>query len=286
MLFYILKIGSKILSILPRTICLYAGIILGYAMYWLFPLRKKVALTNLRIAFPQKSSSELKNILKKCYIHFGILSFDFMRLSKLNKNNINQLIKLDETTKNILDENNPSIIMTGHLGNWEMLLPLLGYNNYKSAGVAQIQKNKSGEKFFNWIRSCDNTKLIPKKSSINKMSQALDENYFLILASDQNAGKNGTLNSFFNEPTSTPKGGAIFHIKKNIPIIILFIIMNKDYTYSIKSKKLEVNFDNIKNDEKINIINQNYNIALEKLVIKHPNQYFWFHRKWDKKHYK
>ena len=66
MLFYILKIGSKILSILPRTICLYAGIILGYAMYWLFPLRKKVALTNLRIAFPQKSSSELKNILKKC----------------------------------------------------------------------------------------------------------------------------------------------------------------------------------------------------------------------------
>ena len=118
------------------------------------------------------------------------------------------------------------------------------------------------------------------------MSQALDENYFLILASDQNAGKNGTLNSFFNELTSTPKGGAIFHIKKNIPIIILFIIMNKDYTYSIKSKKLEVNFDNVKNDEKINIVNQNYNIALEKLVIKYPDQYFWFHRKWDKKHYK
>ena len=61
MLFYILKIKSKIISILPRTICLYAGIILGYAMYWLFPLRKKVALTNLRIAFPQKPSNELKN---------------------------------------------------------------------------------------------------------------------------------------------------------------------------------------------------------------------------------
>ena len=285
MLFYILKIKSKIISTLPRRLCLYAGILLGYVMYYFFPLRKKVALINLNIAFPQKSPNELKNILKKCYIHFGILSFDFMRLPKLNKNNINQLVKLDKMTKNILDENNSAIIMTGHLGNWEMLLPLLGYNNYKSAGVAQIQKNKSGEKFFNWIRTCDNTKLISKKSSINQMNQALDENYFLVLASDQNAGKNGTSNKFFSELTSTPKGAAIFHIKKNIPIIILFIIMNKNYTYSIKSKILQLKFDDEKNDEKINAINQNYNIELEKVVTQYPNQYFWFHRKWDKKHY-
>ena len=104
--------------------------------------------------------------------------------------------------------------MTGHIGNWEMLLPTLGYNQYKLAGVAQIQKNKSGERFFNWIRNCDNSNLISKNDSINKMNQALDDNYFLALASDQNAGKNGTLNKFFNKLTSTPKGAAIFHLKK------------------------------------------------------------------------
>ena len=67
---------------------------------------------------------------------------------------------------------------------------------------------------------------------------------------------------------------------------MLFILMNKDYSYSIKSKILTVEFDEGTNEEKINIINQNYNIELEKMVRDYPNQYFWFHRKWDKKHYK
>ena len=62
--------------------------------------------------------------------------------------------------------------------------------------------------------------------------------------------------------------------------------MNENHTYSIKSKILQLKFDDEKNDEKINIINQNYNIELEKMVSQYPSQYFWFHRKWDKKYYK
>ena len=61
--------------------------------------------------------------------------------------------------------------------------------------------------------------------------------------------------------------------------------MNQNYTYSINSKKLEIEFHEGKNEEKINLINQNYNIELEKIVKQYPSQYFWFHRKWDKKYY-
>ena len=130
--------------------CIYGGILLGNFMYFFFPLRKKVALINLKIAFPKKSSYELKEILKKCYIHFGILASDFFRLPKLKKQNIHQIINLDQKSKKILDSNH-AIIMSAHLGNWELIIPMMGYNNYKMAVVTQTQKNKSGEKFFNWI---------------------------------------------------------------------------------------------------------------------------------------
>ena len=39
-------------------------------------------------------------------------------------------------------------------------------------------------------------------------------------------------------------------------------------------------------EEKIHIINQLYNMELENIIRKYPEQYFWFHRKWDKKKYK
>ena len=141
---------------------------IGYFMYYIIPLRKKVALINLKIAFPDKSLLELKLILKKCYIHFGMLASEFVRIPKLNKYNINDNITMNNKTKKLLNSNDPAIIMTGHIGNWEMLLPLLGYNNYYTSAIVQIQKNKTGEKKFNWSNKNDRTRKLrsPKKQEI------------------------------------------------------------------------------------------------------------------------
>ena len=286
MLFSFLKLKSRLSSALPRFLSLFLGRGLGLFLYFIVPLRKRVALINLKVAFPEKTNYERKQILKKCYMHFGMLVSEFLRLPKLNKSNISNIIKLDFNTKKILDNNRPGIIMTGHFGNWEMFLPVLGYNNYKVSGVAQVQKNKAGQKFFSWLRECPNTNIILKKSSIKSISNTLDNQNHLILISDQYAGSKGTENIFFNHLTSTPKGAAIFHSKKNVPIILIFIFMNTDYSYSIYSKELISK--NEKGDQKLDIadINQIYNKELEKIIVQNPEQYFWFHKKWDRKIYK
>ena len=286
MLFSFLKLKSRLFSALPRFLSLFLGRGLGLFLYFIVPLRKRVALINLKVAFPEKTNYERKQILKKCYMHFGMLVSEFLRLPKLNKSNISNIIKLDFNTKKLLGNNRPSIIMTGHFGNWEMFLPVLGYNNYKVSGVAQVQKNKAGQKFFSWLRECPNTNIILKKSSIKSISDTLDNQNHLILISDQYAGSKGTENIFFNHLTSTPKGAAIFHSKKNVPIILIFIFMNTDYSYSIYSKELISK--NEKGNQKLDIvdINQIYNQELEKIIVQNPEQYFWFHKKWDRKIYK
>ena len=286
MLFSFLKLKSRLFSVLPRFLSLFLGRGLGLFLYFIVPLRKRVALINLKVAFPEKTNYERKQILKKCYMHFGMLVSEFLRLPKLNKSNISNIIKLDFNTKKLLGNNRPSIIMTGHFGNWEMFLPVLGYNNYKVSGVAQVQKNKAGQKFFSWLRECPNTNIILKKSSIKSISDTLDNQNHLILISDQYAGSKGTENIFFNHLTSTPKGAAIFHSKKNVPIILIFIFMNTDYSYSIYSKELISK--NEKGNQKLDIadINQIYNKELEKIIVQNPEQYFWFHKKWDRKIYK
>ena len=285
LLFSILKLKSKILCLMPRRIVLIKGKLIGLLLYYFLPLRKKVASTNLKIAFPDKTLYKRKKILKKCYIHFGMLITEFLRLPYLNKLNINKTIKIDSHTKQLLKKNKPAIIMTGHFGNWELFLPMFGYNNYNISGVAQIQKNKAGEKFFNWLRNCDNSNVITKKKAIVAINEALKNEDYILLASDQNAGSKGTKNRFFNGITSTPKGAAILNIKNNVPIIIIFILMNKDYSYTVQSRKLDILTKNKTNEEIVSEINQKYNRELEKIIIKHPEQYFWFHKRMEKKYY-
>ena len=62
--------------------------------------------------------------------------------------------------------------------------------------------------------------------------------------------------------------------------------MNTDYSYSIYSKELISK--NEKGNQKLDIvdINQIYNQELEKIIVQNPEQYFWFHKKWDRKIYK
>jgi len=210
---------------------------------------------------------------------------DFLRQSNLNNQNISKFVRIDDETKNILDKNDGGIIMTGHLGNWEAFLPALGLNKYSFVVVTQTQRSASSQKFFNGIRTFPNVSLIPRTGGRKKMLTVLEENKFLGLASDQNAGKNGINIPFFKEPASTPKGAALFHLKTGMPIIVGFCILSSDYKYNLTLRMMDTS--HISNDKTKAIIeiNTQFSKILENKVKLFPEQYFWFHRKWPLIHY-
>ena len=137
--------------------------------------------------------------------HFGMVLVDFLRMPSLTKKNIKTIFSFDDDTIELLNSCDGGIIMTGHLGSWEMFIPGFGLNDFPMSIITQTQKNKDGDKFFNWIRNKENTNLIPKKKSKEIMRQVLDDNKFLGLASDQNAGKYGIEVPFFNSMVSSSR---------------------------------------------------------------------------------
>ena len=51
------------------------------------------------------------------------------------------------------------------------------------------------------------------------VTDLIKNNKIIILASDQNAKKRGTIVDFFGNKTSVPKGAALFHLRTNVPLI-------------------------------------------------------------------
>ena len=281
MTYYSIKIFSVLISVLPRKLTIKIAIFIGTLINLVFPKRKQVAMKNLSIAFPDKSIEEIKNIIKKTYQHYMIVLFDFLRHKSFDDKNI----FIDKQTEKILSMKNGLIFMTAHIGNWEMIIPIL--NKYKKiTAIAKVQKNSGGDRFISEMRNLNNVTLLPLGSSTVEMINALNNDQLLALASDQNAGVKGVRVPFFGKELSIPKGAAYFYHKTQLPIIIGFCMLNNDNTYTFKLEKLvfDNKYENI--EELFKEVGIKYNTILENKIKEYPEQYFWFHKKWDRKIYK
>ena len=278
-----LRLYSLFLCLLPRGINIIFGKIFGILLYYFFPLRTPVAKTNLKIAFPEKNKREINKLILNTYKHYGILTFEFLKLhsSKVNNN----IFIIDDETKRILNNKSGIILMTAHIGNWEMILSIL--NQYKKVtGIVRKQKNSGGDKFFYECRLGDNVTLIPNKGSRREMLRALENGEILVLASDQNAKKHGTEIEFFGKKASIPKGAGHFYYLTNSILVVGFCILTKDFKYEFKLRELKINKNSEQKEDIIVEVNSVYSQILEDEIKKYPEQYFWFHKKWDKDIYK
>jgi KDO2-lipid IV(A) lauroyltransferase len=251
-------------------------------MYYVFPLRKSVAITNLNIAFKEKNHGEKKSLLLKVYQHYGILAFEFLQMyyKKIKFDNF----ILDDETKRILSTKSGIILMTAHIGNWEMITSII--SKYKKVtGIVRKQKNSGGNKFFSECRTIKNVSLVANKGSKRKMLNALNNGEILLLATDQNAKKNGTYIDFFGEQASIPKGAGHFYYSTKSTLVIGFCILNENLQYEFKLRKIKINKNIEQKENTIVEVNSIYSKLLQDEIIKYPEQYFWFHKKWNKNIY-
>ena len=251
-------------------------------MYYIIPIRKKVAFINIKIAFPDKTPKEINRIIKKSYMHYGLIMIEFIRNTTLKDNN-NYCIT--NNARQLLDSSSKGLIfMTAHIGNWEMLLPIVSQYK-KMAAIVRTQKNSSADKFFYKARNYNNVEIISKKGSKKKMLRSLYNNCILTLATDQNAKDKGVMIDFFGKPASFPKGAGHFYFLTKLKIIIGFCVLDDNMNYHFNLEFLDIK-DNIEQKEDIIVkVNELYVEKLEKVILKYPEQYFWFHKKWDKNIY-
>ena len=265
----ILKILSvRKLHILSQNI---ASILFNY-----IPKRKNTALKNLKIAFPDESDEWINTTLKKCYSFFTYNFLQFLAFP-FDPNSIEIEVIGKKYLNNAINENSGTVLVSAHFGSWEILGYWFGINNYPLVGIAQKQKNKGANLFFEEKRQLSGIKQVYRKSSMDSLYEILNANKILGLVSDQDARGKGVFVDFFNKPASTHKGAALFHLNTNASLIF-GICVQKDI------EKYRVEFIPINPKKKsTEDITQLYTTIIEQSIKKYPEQYFWFHNRWKTK---
>ena len=273
----LLKLLSNLVqSLEPSTQFNYANK-LGFVCYHFLIIRQKEARRNISIAFPKLSENKRENILKDTYRFFIYSSMQFLSLPK-SITHANISVNGEQYLHEALSKNKGVLLVSGHFGLWELLLGWFGINKYSLLLIGQKQKNVGADRFINELRKSNGIKILPRKSSLELMYSALENNDILTLASDQDAKKNGVFINFFGVKASTPKGAALFHLKSKSPIIFVTCHMKNINKYIINIRPVK-----IPNKSDIESITIAYTSLLENIIKKYPDQYFWFHRRWKTK---
>lgn len=278
-MYYIVYGLLYLVSLLPFFVLYAISDFFAFLLHRVIKYRRAVVLNNLAIAFPEKSETERKVIMKKFYQYFTdtmIESLKFISISK--KQFLKRSAGSFDLLNDLIDKGYNINLMAGHQFNWEYANLLYSKHlKIPFVGVYIPIKNKIFDKIFLDIRSRYGTVLISAPDFKNKMHEVFKDRFVLALAADQNPGSpfSGYWMNFFNHPVPFVTGPEKGAIKNNAAVVYVAFKKVKRGYYQFNTILLSEQSSNTSVGELTGL----YREVLEKTIKEDPANYLWSHRR-------
>ncbi len=270
---------AKFLSFLPRRLALRIGIFLGTLAYYIFKRRRVLALSNFNQALGNHYSPyEQKKIIKKVFINLSLNFIEFFRFQEITAENLSQFVTFHgkEHLQKIYDENKGVLVLTAHMGNWELLAAATSLAGFKSGMIVKAAHQKFFDEFLTHQRQSKDLHLLSGKNSIKEILSALKSGRVVGIVIDQHGiGRDSTVVPFFNRPASTLKGLAVLSERTQIPVIPMYIYRDEHFHHHVVIEP-PVQHDSSDADART----LQYTQWLESVIRQHPDQWMWTHNRW------
>jgi len=283
---YILyRIGQFIALYLPLNLSYKIAGFCSDLHYMISRRDREIVKENLKVIFPKKNIKEIKGLARQTFRNFAKYLIDFFRFSKLDKEYIKKMVKLENMHyfDEALSKGKGVIILTAHIGNWELgavVIALLGYPFY---AVALPHKYKKVDDFFNFQRERKGAKVISLRKAARGGLTVLKENKMLALAGDRDFAKGGVVVDFFGRPSNFPVGPAFFSLKTGANIIPTFMVRNKNETFTLQiGKPINAVFNSTDKNEYIKKVTSQCKVIIEEQIRRYPDQWYMFMPFWIK----
>lgn len=279
---YILyRTGQFIALSLPLKIVYKIAVFVSDLHYIFADIDRSAVKENLKAIFPQKSDREIRNIRIRMFRNFAKYLADFFRFSKLDKEYIKNNIHIENShyVDEALAKGKGVIILSAHIGNWELGGVIAALSGYPLWTVALPHKDKRVNNFFNFQRESKGMKVIPLGKAVRQCLNVLKENKVLALAGDRDFTEKGVVLEFFGKPTFLPEGPAAFSLKTGAAIVPGFMLRNKDDTFTLKFER-PLEFAPQHNNNDLTELILRYKTIIEDYIREYPDQWYMFRKFW------
>lgn len=273
-----------ILQAMPLSLGYALARCLAWFAYAFDRRHRLVAEQNLQIAFPDLPNAERDRLIRQVYQHFCKMVIEMAHLPRLfHVYNWRKYVDLNngKAIVTALLSGRPLIIITGHLGNWELAGYALAMFGFKSFAVARPLDNPWLDDLIKRFRRNTGQELLNKNGDANRMAGILEAGGILCTLADQDAGQNGLFVPFFGKPASTHKAVALLALHHEALVAVAAARrVGSGLKYILDVETILDTKEYVDDPNAVRRLTEDYTAAWERLVSKAPEQYLWLHRRW------
>lgn len=252
--------------------------------------RVNLAVERLAVAMPELDEPQRELLVRRSYEHLAMLAIELAVLPRhLTEDAWTDYIELGSLSgviRPLIDER-PSLLLTGHCGNWEALGYTMALLGFRMHAIYRPLDLRPADRWLRDTRSRRGLDLVDKFGAMYRLPGLLAAGESVAFVADQNAGDRGLQVPFFGRLASSYKSIGLLAIQNRARIIVggarrldpgaqTGVTMK----YRIEIQDLIEPEDWESQPDPLFYITARYRRAIEQSVRQAPEQYLWMHRIW------
>jgi KDO2-lipid IV(A) lauroyltransferase len=254
------------------------GRLLGTIAWHLSRRERRRALEHLAWAFPDQPPRERRRLARECFRHQLTNVTECLYLTVREPEQAGRRVTVAgwEHAAAVVAAGRPLLLLTAHLGNWELLAAVVVGRGLRLYAVVRGLDDPVLQQTLQGLRRHLGSETIERgePGAARKLLRALRSGGALCLLIDQDTPVDGNWVPFFGRPAFTPLGAARLALRHRAAVVPVFLTRcpGGDHQATFLPP-LDLPPDPTAATALMTRV-------IEEQIRRHPEQWVWFHRRW------
>lgn len=256
---------------------------LGDLAYAVLSRRRRIALGNLTVAFPELPPAARRRLGRRSFEHLGVMAAELCRTLREPPDRTLAGVGLEglEHLAAVMAAHGRALVVTAHLGNWELLSLAHRLTGFPLAIVVRPLDAPWLDALVRRLRAAAGVEIIEKSRAVRPVLEALKRGRLVAILLDQNATRReGVFVPFFGRLASTSRSVATIAVRTGTPVIPLFIRRDDGGRHRVIVVPPLYPPHRPTVDEAVVELTTACAGAIERAIRAAPDQWLWMHDRW------
>ncbi|MEE9343068.1 MAG: lysophospholipid acyltransferase family protein [Gammaproteobacteria bacterium] len=271
----------QLLSFLPLSFLYLLSSILSGLLFSVFHYKRPLLTNNLTRAFPHLNNQAIQHLARQTYQHHLDILAELIKTLRMNQAKLQErvTIKNPELLANLLNNNQPVLLVTSHFGNWEWLqLACAARYTRPPAVVYKRISHPAFDKLLIKLRTRFGSELIATDQIVTELQKRRQTSAWIAMAADlaPRPEEKRYWATFMGIETAFYSG--IPRVARITHATIFYGHMQRTARghYQLTFERLSAKEDTLSEDR----IMAHYISALEHDIQQAPSNWIWFYKRW------
>ena len=253
-------------------------------VYSALPGIRRLTLGHLALALGDTHSATAReDIARAAYRNTARLAVELAKLDDIRPQ-FGEYVSIEgwEHFETVRDLGRGAIVVTGHIGNFELLAAYFAYKGIPIVAGARRLDDPRLNRLLNDFRTTNGVQTVLRSTpeSGREILRVLKRRGIFALLIDQDTRVPSVSVPFFGRLARTPAAAAVLAARRDVPVLPAFAQQRPEggHLFTIRAPIYPPNTGDRQRD--IVELTCQFNRVLEEHIREHPTEWIWWHRRW------